>query len=98
MILETFCISGIAIFIFVLGIFVQRYCFQSSVIETKPNSFIKSQSVTPKASGVTLDETKVVLKIDTSDLEKKTELVGQTTIKENDTSNAINKLKNMKGK
>jgi hypothetical protein len=98
MILESFSISGIAILIFVLGMIVQKYCFQQSVSEIKPNSFIKTQSITPKVSGVTLDETKVVLKIDTSNLEKKTELVGNTTIMENDTSNAINKLKNMKGR
>ena len=95
--LEHFIISGVCIVIFILGIIVQKYCISGAASISSPKSFIKQQNSVPQTS-ISLDETKVVLKIDTSNLEKKTDLVGHTTITQNDTTNAIDKLKSMKGK
>lgn len=95
--LEHFIITGICITIFILGIVVQKYCFDSTAQASNFQGFMRKQDNLSK-SIVDLDETKVVFKIDTSSLEKKTDLVSNTTTSKNDTINAIDKLKNMKGK
>jgi predicted nucleic-acid-binding protein len=96
--IESTIITFIAILLFVTGMAVQKYLIDSRADQNIPKSFIKSKLNNNFISDVILDETKVVLKIDTSNLEKKTELVGETIVTNNDTTNAINKLKNMKGK
>jgi hypothetical protein len=98
---ESIIISTAAIFIFCMGMVVQKYCF-TTIQNDSPRSFMKTNisnsNSNNKASDIILDEKKVVLKIDTASLEKKTELVGSTKVVQNDTSGAIDKLKNMKGK
>ena len=47
---------------------------------------------------LSIDDTKVVLKIDTGGMEKKFSDIGKTKVAEDDISSAVNKLKNMKGK
>jgi|APGre2960657404_1045060.scaffolds.fasta_scaffold01142_2 hypothetical protein len=96
---ESIIISTAAIFIFCMGMVVQKYCF-TTIQNDSPRSFMKTNTSISnnKASDIILDEKKVVLKIDTASLEKKTELVGSTKVVQNDTSGAIDKLKNMKGK
>lgn len=97
--LESAIISGVSIFIFVLGIITHRYCLDigENVYSTNIKSLGKKYKEKINSS-IQLDETKVVLKIDTSNLEKKSEIVGETTIAHDDTASAINKLKHMKGK
>jgi hypothetical protein len=46
---------------------------------------------------VSIDETKVVTKIDTNKLQKKYDIIGEETQSLENISSAINKLKNMKG-
>ena len=94
--IESALITFLAILLFIAGMVVQKYLIDSRVDQNTPKSFIKSNN--NFTSDIKLDETKVVLKIDTSNLEKKTEVVGQTIVTNNDTAGAINKLKNMKGK
>lgn len=95
---ESIITSTAAIFIFCMGMAVQKYCF-TTIQNDSPKSFMKTNtSSNNKASDIILDEKKVVLKIDTASLEKKTELVGSTKVVQNDTTSAIDKLKNMKGK
>ncbi len=96
--IESALITFLAIALFIAGMVVQKYLIDSRVDQNPPKSFIKSKSNNNFTSDIILDETKVVLKIDTSNLEKKTEVVGQTIVANNDTAGAINKLKNIKGK
>jgi hypothetical protein len=96
--IEPALITFLAVMLLIAGMMVQKYLIGSTADPNIPKSFIKSKSNNNLASDIILDETKVVLKIDTSNLEKKTEVVGQTIITNNDTAIAINKLKNMKGK
>jgi hypothetical protein len=96
--IEPALITFLAIMLLIAGMMVQKYLIGSTTDPNIPKSFIKSKSNNNLTSDIILDETKVVLKIDTSNLEKKTEVVGQTIITNNDTAGAINKLKNMKGK
>lgn len=60
-----------------------------SVQRTKQNNQIPSV--------VSIDETKVVTNINTDNLVKKYEELGDTTVSTDNISNSINKLKNMKG-
>jgi len=57
----------------------------------------KTQVNNSQRQSVSIDETKVVTKIDTSNLQKKYESIGDTKQTQDNISSAINKLKNMKG-
>lgn len=98
--IESVIISGVSIFIFVLGICVHKYCINiyHNTHISKPTSFINKHHKKQNIEEITLDETKVVLKIDTNGLEKKSEVLASTIVAENDTVSAIDKLKNMKGR
>jgi hypothetical protein len=97
--IESVIITFLAISLFILGIATHKYLLSSQIDNNLPKSFIKSNNENTKlVSDIVLNEKKVVLKIDTSNLEKKTDLITNTVIGANDTINAIDKLKNMKGK
>lgn len=67
--------------------------------DNEPRNFFKEQAKADKNidKSISIDNTKVVLSIDTNNLEKKYQELGKTTTHKNDISNAVNKLKNMKG-
>lgn len=64
-----------------------------------PRNFFKEQAKELKNidNSISIDDTKVVLNIDTNNLEKKYQELTKTTTHKNDISNSVNKLKNMKG-
>jgi hypothetical protein len=61
-------------------------------------SFLNKTSNQTQTNKIHLDESKVVLKIDTRDMQKMSEVSVNTKITEDNTQNAINKLKNLKSK
>jgi hypothetical protein len=96
---ESVIISGVSIFIFVLGILVHKHFMCGGIPQSyQSSSFLNKTSNQTQANKVALDESKVVLKIDTRDMEKMSEVSVNTKITEDNTQNAINKLKNLKGK
>ncbi len=66
---------------------------------TAPTSFLKSQGKpTQKNNSIEIDDTKVVLKVDTDGLEKKFDKIADSKKVKSDISSSVNKLKSMKGK
>ena len=64
-----------------------------------PTSFLKSQGKpTQKNKSIEIDDTKVVLKVDTDGLEKKFDKIADSKKVKSDISSSVNKLKSMKGK
>jgi len=97
--IESVIISGVSIFVFVLGMLVHKYFVCSSLMQNNlSTSFLNKIPNQTQANKVHLDESKVVLKIDTKDMQKMSEVSVNTKITEDNTQNAINKLKNLKGK
>lgn len=89
----------LAISLFIMGIYVGRFFCSHNQEYEKPMSFLKTAS--HKASvknSITIDDTKVVTKIDTDGMEKKYSQMTKDSIKENTIKSSVNKLKNMKGK
>ena len=97
--LEILLIITLAILIFSAGLYVGRF-MNNSHTETKPSSFLKSQGRknTGQNSNIEIDDTKVVLKVDTGGMEKKFDKMTESKSVKNDISSSVNKLKSMKGK
>jgi len=84
--------------LFIGGIWVGKNLLSGNEIVSKPKSFLKTQGKPESNQEISIDDTKVVLKIDTDGMQKKFTDLGKTKKSENDIGSAINKLKNMKGK
>ena len=97
--LEILLIITLAILIFSAGLYVGRF-MNNSHTETKPSSFLKSQGRknTGQNCNIEIDDTKVVLKVDTGGMEKKFDKMTESKSVRNDISSSVNKLKSMKGK
>ena len=99
-IINTIAIIALEIAIFVLGVYVGKNILGGNIDSfQKPESFLKNQGQKKQNSNqLSIDDTKVVLKIDTGGMEKKFSDIGKTKVAQDDISSAVNKLKNMKGK
>lgn len=90
----------IFILVFVLGLglgfFIGKQSSQGN--NEAPSSFLKSNGMKKQKNTVEIDDTKVVLKIDTQGMEKKFDNFTKETTVKNDISSSVNKLKSMKGK
>lgn len=86
------------IFAFLLGYLYGKMTPNIGVFnsEQKPQSFFKDNSNKIKKN-ISIDEKTFVTKIKTDNLEKKYETLGETKTSEDNISNSVNKLKNMKG-
>ncbi len=92
-------IIALEIAIFVLGVYVGKNILGGNIESQKPESFLRNQGKKKQNENqLSIDDTKVVLKIDTGGMEKKFKDIGKTKVTEDDISSAVNKLKNMKGK
>lgn len=80
-----------------LGILLGRYVLSPNapMQSTKHKSFFDHSEVIKEIS---IDDTKVVLDINTNNLEKKFTEISKSTETENTIKSSIDKLKNMKGK
>ncbi len=63
-----------------------------------PKSFLKSAGKKTQQNSIEIDDTKVVLKVDTDGLEKKFDKIADSKKVKSDISSSVNKLKSMKGK
>lgn len=92
---STLLVIGVCLFL--IGYFIGKQSnggVSNSVINMKPTSFfddIKKENKT-----VSIDDTKYVVDIQTSGMEKKYDSLGDIQKSEENISNSINKLKNMK--
>ena len=94
-------IVSIFFLVFILGIFI-GYLFNKqnvrTIVEDKPKSFFDNNKTNNLKKSIDIDDTKVVLSIDTNKLEKKFDNIADSTVVKSNIGNSVNKLKNMKGK
>lgn len=99
--LEILIIICLSIFIFSAGIYTGSiFCSKSGAhSEEAPVSFLKKNksAKSDMKTKISIDDTKVVTKIETSGMERKFDELGQKSTKQNTIKSSINKLKNMKG-
>lgn len=99
--LEILIIICLSIFIFSAGIYTGSIlCRKSSAHhEEVPVSFLKKNksAKSDMKTKISIDDTKVVTKIETSGMERKFEEMGKKSTKENTIKSSISKLKSMKG-
>lgn len=99
MVLDNIIIFVLLLCVFILGMIVHKHFMCSGTVQNHPaTSFLNKTSNQTQTNKVSLDESKVVLKIDTGNMQKMSEVSVNTKITEDNTQNAINKLKNLKGK
>lgn len=70
----------------------------NDMVSVKSKKLTRNKSEIENTEKIEIDDTKYVSKIDTGNLEKKYESLGQVKTTEDDTISSINKLKNLKGK
>lgn len=88
---------AIGVCLFLIGYFIGKQSNTgvfNSVVNTKPASFFDDVKKDKKT--VSIDDTKYVVDIQTSGMEKKYDSLGDIKKSEENISNSINKLKNMK--
>jgi hypothetical protein len=97
MTLEIYHIIVLNIIIFIIGYVLGKISHRDNThyinTNNKPNIFNKQLATN---TNISIDEKKVVTKIDTNMLEKKYEELGKTTISDDNISESINKLKRLK--
>ena len=94
-------IVSIFFLVFILGIFIGYLLNKQNVrtiVEDKPKSFFDNNKTNNPKKSIDIDDTKVVLSIDTNKLEKKFDNIADSTVVKSNIGNSVNKLKNMKGK
>lgn len=92
-ILNIFIVVSLQILIFILGIFIGK------CISNKTNGLVSNiqKNNNQEKNKITIDDKKIVVDIDTKNLEKKFHNLAEEKIVETDISDSISKLKNMKG-
>ena len=81
----------------ILGYLFGRYSVSNGVSHNKPQSFFsKNEENKTRLSDLTIDDKKVVVDIKTDGLEKKYDSLGEIKQTEENISNSINKLENLK--
>lgn len=86
------------IFSFILGYFLGKLSKinlsqSNDIVPTKDRNTDNKKEIISK---INIDETKIVTKIDTNNLEKKYDTLGNTILTNSDIGSSINKLKKMK--
>jgi hypothetical protein len=81
--------------VFTLGIII-GFLLKKENYSLRTNN--KKTSTNNQMSQTSIDDTKIVLGLDTNKFIKKYNDIGKTSTIENDTINSVNKLKSMKGK
>jgi heme/copper-type cytochrome/quinol oxidase subunit 1 len=83
-----------------LNTFIVAYLLGKSHTQNSVNnnvkSFFKQQRNEEKPNEIKIDDKKVVIDIKTEGLEKKYATLGETKVTEDNISNSVNKLKNLK--
>ena len=82
---------------FFVGYFFGRSSISNGVSNDKPKSFFKQQdSASIEKNTISIDDKKFVVDIKTEGLEKKYDSLGDIKKTDENISNSVNKLKNMK--
>lgn len=92
--------NDIIIVVLILNAFFIGYLLgknRSPVGVTNTSSFFDKNKITPQKTSVQINDTKCVLDIKTDNLIKKYDELGEKSISNENISNSINKLKNLKG-
>jgi len=97
MLIISIIISHMLIMILGIGLGYLIWGKQMPVYE-KPESFLRSQGKDKKSNSIEIDDTKVVLSVNTDGYEKKFDNMTKETKVKNNISSSVNKLKSMKGK
>lgn len=84
------------IVIFFIGYFLGKYSTVNHITD-KPKSFFDTNTTEKKNNTVTINEKKIVVDINTDNLEKKYDKLGDTKQSKENISSSVNKLKSMKG-
>lgn len=81
----------------VIGLFIGKN--NANTNYEKPESFLKKNYTTTKQDKkqISIDDTKVVIGVDTDGLEKKFDQITESVKTKNDVQTSVNKLKRMKG-
>jgi phosphate/sulfate permease len=90
-VLVILCVFGILI-----GYILGRISTEKGVSNTKPKSFFDKEHE-KKEDKISIDDTKYVIDIKTTGLEKKYSSLGDKKESDENIESSINKLKNMKG-
>lgn len=84
-------------FAFILGLLCGKILLNNSQTNTGSQSFFKQQKQSnAEKNSISIDESKYVIDIKTTDLEKKYDSLGETKQSTEQISSSINKLKNLK--
>ena len=88
------------IFSFALGLLLGYNTMNSHGNSQTPTSFLKNKGINKKDQNDTIqiDDTKVVLNLNTDGMEKKYTEIGKEIKSKNDIEKSVSKLKSMKGK
>lgn len=81
----------------IIGYIIGKFLYKTETQSSYLKSNKKNNSLEDKVSGVTIDDKKYVVAIDTKGIEKKFDNISTTKESEDNISEAVNKLKNMKG-
>ena len=82
---------------FFIGYFFGRFANNNGVSNDRPKSFFKQQdSKQQEVNGIAIDDKKFVVDIKTEGLEKKYNSLGDVKTTEENISESVNKLKNLK--
>lgn len=97
-ILFTLTLLSLGASLFFIGYFYAHKSLHgvSYVKENRPTSFFKKEEKNSTSSAVAIDDRKFVIDIKTDNLEKKYDQLGEVKQSNENISNSINKLKNMK--
>ena len=79
--------------VFALGYIAAKISLNNGVLINKPISIFDKQTIKTHS---TIDDTKFIVKINTNELQKKYNELGENKSSEESISNSVDKLKNMK--
>tara|TARA_B100002019_G_C21274529_1_gene604524 strand:- start:2895 stop:3194 length:300 start_codon:yes stop_codon:yes gene_type:complete len=98
--LDTILVFLLLIIIFSSGILFEKYLLNKNNHNKNMDFFTKEdrKSANQKQNAISIDDTKIVMGLQTSNMEAKHKELGQTTESKDNTQSAISKLKNMKGR
>ena len=99
--LDQLIVCVLLLFVFISGIVFDRYILNNQTKEyEKPESFFSKQRNSEKVykNNIEIDDKKIVMGVETVNMESKHDGLGTTKESQDNTQSAINKLKSMKGK
>ena len=97
-IILIFIVTILIINAFIMGYLLGRSTNTNGVSKTVTQSFFKQQnSLAQENNSISIDDKKFVVDIRTEGLEKKYDSLGEIKNSQENISNSINKLKNLKG-